>query len=755
MQISINYDTLSYEFNLDCDIKDIKDNIEEILKNFEGKRITEWFEEFLTKIIPFTNNDTFSVKICGVDEYEKNVIDYILEENVNINDFSIISIEDQDIKLKYEAIDNYFYYLVNSMDTIEINSIKKHLPTIKNTYNTVIEIPVIATMSSGKSTVLNAMIGQDFLHEDSGATTATTCTIKVNNELKNFKASYFNLEESETETENISKFLKDWNAKSNEVDFRNISLELEGPINNLNTSKFKVHFIDTPGPNSAGAQHHQRKTYEYLKDNINLPLVLYVLDPEKMDSNDDDSTLKEISDVIKSNKGNLERIIFVLNKIDGEDVEKKPVEVIISKVKSFLENFDIKNPKIFPLCAKYAKICQLDSNKLTRSEKNDISNFRTKFLPDSDYLGYQLVENSCLSNKQKEFLLNKLSDNNIDEVEKDLIYSGLGSLKLYIEDYILNHHFKDQYKHLYDKVEVIQNEIISNVDLEIENLKNLSIEERKRIEIESTKEIESLESKKSHLFKTINDKIADEKKLREVLSKIDITFNRLKNSYLKENALSYSEVVEFQNKLKTIIENLKISIDTDLNSNINDALKSHLEFLKKVSNELFSISNINLRTKAFNSQLASEINTITINQFDKYKKTKYETKTKEVKSNSWFKRLFGVTDTVSYTEEKHYFNNSDIIKYIDEYSLEFRLVLNDYREEFIQQINVLNSSFKSNFNTNFLKIKDKVYKNTAVTLSLNEDETNKVEKRLQDLKQRLTNKKVLIHGKIHQLSAVN
>lgn len=754
MQININYDTLSYEFNLDCDIKDIKDNIEEILKNFEGKRITEWFEEFLTKIIPFTNNDTFSVKICGVDEYEKNVIDYILKENVNINDFSIISIDDHEIKLKYKAIDNYFHYLENSKDTIEINSVEKHLPTIKN-INTIIEIPVIATMSSGKSTVLNAMIGQDFLHEDSGATTATTCTIKVNNELKNFKASYFNLEESETETENISNFLKEWNAKSNEIDFRNISLALEGPINNLNTSQFKVHFIDTPGPNSADAQHHQRKTYEYLKDNINLPLVLYVLDPEKMDSNDDDSTLKEISDVIKKNKGNLERIIFVLNKIDGEDVEKKPVEAIISKVKSFLEKFGIKNSKIFPLCAKYAKICQLDSNKLTRSEKNDISNFRTKFLPDSDYLGYQLVENSCLSNKQKEFLLNKLSDNNIDEVEKDLIFSGLASLKLYIEDYIINHHQKDQYKQLYDKVEVIQNEIISNVDLEIENLKNLSIEERKRIERESIKEIESLESKKCLLFKTINDKIVDEKKLREVLSKIDVTFNRLKINYLTKNTLSYYEVVEFQNKLKTIIENLKISLDTDLNSNINDALKAHLEFLKKVSNELFSISNINLRTKAFNSQLASEINTITINQFDKYKKTKYETKTKEVKSNSWFKRLFGVTDTVSYTEEKHYFNNSDIIKYIDEYSLEFRLVLNDYREEFIQQINVLNSSFKSNFNTNFLKIKDKVYKNTAVTLSLNEDETNKVEKRLQDLKQRLTNKKVLIHGKIHQLSAVN
>lgn len=755
MQISINYDTLSYEFNLDCDIKDIKDNIEEILKNFEGKRITEWFEEFLTKIIPFTNNELFSVYINGIDEYEKDVLGFILDGSENILEYQLNSIEDKDMVSKYKAIDNYFLHLEQSKNEIENRSIDKHLSNIRRLKNTIVEVPVIATMSSGKSTVLNAMIGQDFLHEDSGATTATTCTIKVNNGLKTFNASYINGEKSETTNESISEFLKEWNAKSNEIDFRNISLELEGPINNLNTSQFNLNFIDTPGPNSADAQHHQRKTYKYLKDNINLPLVLYVLDPEKMDSNDDDSTLREISDVIMSNKGNLERIIFVLNKIDGEDIEKKAVKVVIRKVKIFLEKFGIKNPKIFPICALYAKLSQLDSNQLTRSEKNGISNFRHKFLPDSDYSGYQLVENSSLSNKQKAFLLNKLSCDRIEEIEKDLIYSGLASLKLYIEDYIINHHQKDQYKQLYDKVEVIQNEIISNVDLEIENLNNFSIEEREKIKIKSAKEIESLEEKKIQLLKIIKDKIVDEKILRTSSAKIVNNLTKLNSNYLQKDKLSYNEVVEFHILLKGAIENLKISVDTDFISHINVTLKSHLTFLKTASNELFNVTNLNLRTKAFNSQLASEINTITINQFDKYKKTKYETKTKEVESTLWIKRIFGITDTVSYQVENQYFNKADIIKYIDRYSMEFEKVIKDYREELMKEIENLNTHFETSFKENFHKIKNQVYKNTTKTISFNEKEMKKEINRLQDVKQKLTNKKTLIHGKIHQLSAVN
>src|SRR5690554_6520493 len=541
MKVTIDYNTVSFEFEVkDNDSENQSDYLKQIIKDNQGKRITDWFKAFIEKVKEVENNEPFTVEIIGCDWYEVGYINELFTEENDVEIEFKEDIDNNEIQTRYKAIDDFLQYAEKSKNDIVKNALQPNVENIKNHRSTKIEVPVIATMSSGKSTLLNALIGQDFLHEDTGATTATTCDIIVNNNLKQFVARAIDIEATET-NQNISEFLKDWNSKAyaninEEKKYPRLRLEIEGPIPNLNTSNFNLSFIDTPGPNSAQHSHHKEKTFSYLKDSQNLPIVLYVLDPEKMDSNDDDFTLEEISKVFKKNNKSIDRIVFVYNKIDREDIEEKPIKNILNKVEAFLERKGIKNAKIFPLSAQYAKFVQIEEC-LKRNHKSDLNSFRNKFRPElsEGYLGYQLLEYAPLTNYQKEKLNNSISNS---ELDADLVYSGLASLKLYIEDYIINHHKKNQYKELRNIVNKVSEQIKTTIQLEEERLEEITEGEKKEREDNQKKQIEQLQKKKEEAFEEIYKIKVEKKFIDETSKEVNKKLNELKNKILQRNELS-------------------------------------------------------------------------------------------------------------------------------------------------------------------------------------------------------------------------
>lgn len=729
MEVRLNYKTDSFEFSVNCSNAVIQKNLEQFIIDFQGKRITDWVKEFIKKIKEETNNDPFTIKIIGCDLYEMDFINELISEK---ND--IISIEfeqvfdDKEIQYKYKVIDDFLEYAEQSKYDIVKNALLPNIKNIKNLRSTKIEVPVIATMSSGKSTLLNALIGQDFLHEDTGATTATTCDIIVNNNLKDFYAkAILNDNEEHNSNKEISEFLKRWNANANEnIDNTNnvkkypdLKLEIEGPIPNLNTSNFNLNFIDTPGPNSSQHSHHKEKTFSYLKDNQNLPIVLYVLDPEKMDSNDDDFTLEEISKVFKNNNKNIDRIVFVYNKIDREDIEEKSIKDILNKVESFLERKGIKNAKIFPVSAQYAKFAQIEEC-LKRNQKSDLNSFRNKFRPEpaEGYLGYQLLEYAPLTNSQKEKLNENLKKN---QVEEDLVYSGLAALKLYIEDYITNHHKKNQYKELGNISNKIYDEILISIEnekynLEIDNEEKKKLKEKniKKAEIEIKEKQISIENEITNLPISLRSFKNEERKIRKDSNEIQNKINKVEQPTPQiANSLI--------NEINNLLSNSIISLETTFDANLRDLIHDRIKNLKKITSGYFTVENEDITVDLINAKFVNKISSINVNNLNDFKKTikVAETRIEYKRDIFGFKSFFGInygTKKVVYYKDQeiielkrfYYSNVQPVLSKLEKHISDFKIKCTDeikkIDNQFIDKSKIISEELISEALKNNLKL---------------------------------------------------
>lgn len=701
MNIKIYYNTISFKSQIICNDKIIKKNLEQTIIDVNNERITTWIEKFIIRIKEEINNDIFSLEINGCDLYEKNFIDSLLvKETESINKYSINSISESSITKKYNDINAFINYTLNSKDDIVKEAIEPNKGKIVNLRNKKIEVPVIATMSSGKTTLLNALIGQDFLFEDTGTATATNCTIKINNKLNEFVAKATEgstkLEESKND---IKDFFLKWNSDEKNEEHYKLMLNLEGPVKDLNLSNLELNFIDTPGPNSSKYENHKLKTFSYLKDNQKLPIVLYVLDPEKIDSRDDDNTLKEISDVLKNNQQNVDRIIFIYNKVDRENLEKKPINEILINVKKFLGKYNIDNPKIFPLSSKYAKFSQLIS-VLSRNEKNKLSNFRNDFIPEPDenYQGYQLLEYAPINENQKQQLKKRVSKS---ELDADLVYSGLAALKTYIEDYVNNHHQKKQYKDL--------NDIATKVLTEIET--KIILKKQKKNREKTNKEKVELNNKRRDALNTICEIELDKSFIQDVVGKIDIRFSKLKDKLRSEDYLTIDDSKTIIEEANLTISNLQDSIETDLVSKMNDKLDIYLNKMKQVVAGKFELSNLSIEEEAFNAELINKINVLDIDNIEHYKETQYEYVKKPklitVKSKKWYKRLFGLKDTKEVKEihrtKKTIMIKTDEIynKFLDPLSNQFKNIIDEFERDFDEKRNKYYASFEKHINDSF------------------------------------------------------
>lgn len=635
MEIEISYDSISFLSSVKCSSATVQSNLEAEIKNINGKRITEWFESFLGQLKEENNYEPFLITIKSCDDYEEYIIKGVLKNEENIQ-YNINVHSKEKLEEKYQLIDNFIDFVLKSEDEIVDRAIHPHIKNIEQLRCNKVEVPVIATMSSGKSTLLNALIGNDFLHEDTGATTATTCTIKVNNKLEHFTATVYNKDEKESTKTDIAEFIKEKNKQSNEN--QSIKLYLEGPVSGIDTRGFDFRFIDTPGPNSARNGNHKEKTYEFLKDNQNLPIVLYVLDPEKMDSKDDDSTLKEIGEILKDNKQNLERIIFIYNKIDRENIEEKSLKNIIEKVVKFLEDYGITTPKIFPVSAEYAKFAQLEEN-LSRNEKGKLGNYRHSFYPDENYKGYELLEHSSLTTSQKEILQKQINNGGVDA---DLVYSGLAALKLYLGDYVTNHHLKNQYKELQSIISNVSKQIRADIKLEKKQLEKDSEEQHAEQKKQEVDEINSLKNKKQEVEREVKDSKIDNKFIKLVIADINRTFDQTFDKVMRNVEISEEKSRSLVENINAVIENLQISIKTTIESKMNDEMIKYTDKLKNIVANRFEVEKDmnSITINSFSAEMINNISSINLNQVEEYINRRTEKRTREVKRRTLLGQFF-------------------------------------------------------------------------------------------------------------------
>lgn len=323
------------------------------------------------------------------------------------------------------------------------------------------KIGVVANMSAGKSTFINALFGAEILPAYSHAT--TDCATFIYSESKNDKKAiiYFNDGKQSVELgENGLSEIREYAQKDEECKddkYKNVEkIDLYYPFKNIQTSvneDFKILFVDTPGPNSTGGnyqQKHKDQTRAILRD---VDLALFLFDYEQLDANltsDEQGLWTAIKKRHEAKDKDFE-VYFLLNKIDGafednfKDIDTKDKDKFIEekrknwfigeqkaidKLKQAAINHGINDPKIYPISSKFT-LYKRDVN-INCDKEDDLDDFERKhfrrLFPDKweeeliKYLGISKLEeniNHHINITVKEKIANNLSNKIQDIIKKE------------------------------------------------------------------------------------------------------------------------------------------------------------------------------------------------------------------------------------------------------------------------------------------------------------------------------------------------
>lgn len=364
-----------------------------------------------------------------------------------------------DLKKKIENLEKYFSKYKNQSHIDKLKEVKEKLD------NQEYKIAVVANMSSGKSTFINALFGKEVLPAYNHATTdsATYIYSKPNIE-KKAKIFFSDDKESIEVFENLETEIKQYAQKDEDCKddkYKNVEkIELYYPFENLQTSSsedFNITFIDTPGPNSTGdyGDEHKRKTRDVLRDTN---MAIFVFDYGQLDANlesDEQGLWRTIEKKIKGDKKETLNsdedfeIYFLINKIDMaiDDNLKLPhildssskeeyelnvkkswfyyEEQAIEKLKDAAIKHGIKKPKVYTISSHHA-LLDRNKQKMWGKPASDFKSFKDIFegifSPNWEeeyikYLGIVELENDInqyINIGLKEKILETVSDNLID-----------------------------------------------------------------------------------------------------------------------------------------------------------------------------------------------------------------------------------------------------------------------------------------------------------------------------------------------------
>ena len=228
-----------------------------------------------------------------------------------------------------------------------------------------IEVFVIATMSSGKSTLINALLSKKLLPSSNEACTATITKV-INTNQENYSAkAYSEKRELLYKEYNISyEKMKEWNNNENISE-----IEIYGNIPFANKKEIlNLTLIDTPGPNNSRNSVHQKILEKYLENIDENTIILYVLNATQLGITDDSILLDNLIKIVGNKSKN---IIFVLNKSDCFNNEDDDMAKIMKGVSKYLEEKGVKKPNIFPVAALPALTIRSEPQSIKQKQKRD------------------------------------------------------------------------------------------------------------------------------------------------------------------------------------------------------------------------------------------------------------------------------------------------------------------------------------------------------------------------------------------------
>lgn len=592
-KIVIKYNPYRLQTEITIDGKTVKKNSK---FNVGEKRLQEWIDKLPEYVEEEFNGSDVEIEFHGTKlDYEdlKEIAD---EANIEMEYHPAkegVANKEAAIQAVFEKIQNGPIDDLKSPDVIR---------AFKQAQSNDFEVSVVATMSSGKSTVINALLGKKLMPAYNQACTATITRIK-DNDSNEYTAKVFDndgnilTEISRLTYEHMSSYNKE-----------NISeIQVEGDIPFVDANDTNLVLVDTPGPNNARNKKHQTTTFKALNDSPKT-VVLYILDATNLATNDDKVLLSSVADNMKSGgKRSHDRFIFVLNKLDLYNLKDESISDALDKAKEYLESNGIKNPNIYPASALTAlNIQTILASEVVDDDDDEVCEAKGKVRKfnrnkELHFEKYAPQQNS--RKKRIDLKLEQTSDNN--DKKQAFIHSGIPSIEeaisLYVEKYAKTAKIKnivdtfenrlesadtlaklqkqmasnkEEQEKLAKKIEFIEKNINDgnqakkykekieslNADKELEDGKNKIIRDAQKLVRESLLKIKDEGELTHHEAKVASENLNN--KMMQIQGKVESGLEELINKTIKKNAQSLlAGYLERLSSLKKEVSNDKIELD--------------------------------------------------------------------------------------------------------------------------------------------------------------------------------------------------
>lgn len=539
------------------------------LADLVNERLQVWVEDLIPILNEACNDDEYEIDFYGTGlDYSdlKVCINEYCEANCDIK-VSINYTQAKGSEDRFSELKTLFEEMQRSCPFEDLTT-EQIRENFQNAISSEFEVSVIATMSSGKSTLINALLGRELMPSKNEACTATIARIKDIDGMDHFEAVYF--DQNKKELGSFPKLVLDNMVQMNDNP-ETAYIDIQGDIPNISSKEVQLVLVDTPGPNNSRNEEHEEHTYRVIEEKSK-PMVLYVLNATQLQTDDDKNLLEKVSEAMKvGGKQSKDRFLFVVNKVDLFDPERESVQGAIKNVQEYLDKFEIKNPNIFPTSAELAKVIRMNEagQELTSAQKRTLRDY--DFFIEEEQL--HLSEQAALSkdNMQRIREMTQAAKASQNGHQEALIHTGIPAIELAINEYLEKYAYTIKVKTAVDtfRKKVVDKDMRGKMMLSIQN----NEEARAKINSQLKAVKEQLEAgeagaefrKKIQALDMMQQADAEIQRLRTKVNEI------AKNSSQK-NQMTMLEVTQMMMRLDRKIRDLQSDVKTELENIIEDVI---------------------------------------------------------------------------------------------------------------------------------------------------------------------------------------
>lgn len=430
-KIFIKYNPYKIETEITVEGKKLAENSilgEQIVS---GARMQEWIEMLPKILIDEYNDRDFEITFHGtlLDFEDLTEVFTAAFERGELT-AKIDRIPAKETKDKEVLIDRVFEKIKKGpFDELRSDEV---ISAFEHAKSSDFEVCVVATMSAGKSTLINSMLRTKLMPSKQEACTAIITRIK-DNDASVWQAEVYNKDNRLIETQEELSYgtMERLNA-----DPQVSMIKITGDIPFVTSGDVSLVLIDTPGPNNSRDPEHKKVQSEFLSKSSK-SLVLYIMEGT-FGSDDDNALLERVAEsMLVGGKQSKDRFIFIVNKMDDRKKEDGDTEQTLNRICGYLKKHGIVNPNLFPAAALPAlNIRMMKEGKELDEDTIDETEVKVKKLNRNANLHFENFASLPvrIQSEIKERLVEAADSQDVNE--QALIHTGVVSVEAAIRQYV-------------------------------------------------------------------------------------------------------------------------------------------------------------------------------------------------------------------------------------------------------------------------------------------------------------------------------